>query len=515
VLYLGPVEVSDVRTQIREDRTRWRQLFVVMLAVTLIIAVIANRTAPDAFSLAFLGLVLSSIAAFLRPAIGVHLIIFFSLVGDASTTPWWPFTKNFSSHESLLFISDGISITPLEVLLFVTYAAFILRAIADTEWRFHRGRLLAPLMIFSATLLFGFGKGVLTGHDRTVALFEIRPLLYIPLLYVLITNLFKSQRQYRIAFTLAMVAVAIQSVFALTYWRSLPAVERELLESLSEHTASVTMNLLFVFLLGLAAFKGTRWKRWAMLGLAVPVVWAYTLSQRRAGMVALFVGLVVLFAVLFVRDRRLFWRIAPPTLVIGLLVILATWNANGALGLPATAVKTVLFPGQLDDADRRSDIYRQLEAYNLWFTIRQSPFTGFGFGHPFLVVRPMPDIGFFQYWQFLPHNSVLWVWIKTGFVGFVTMLFLFARTIQRGARTAMRTVSRDDTAMVVGALAFAFMFLVFAYVDIAWDIRPAVVLALCMALCCDFGDLAPPAEEVDAPRREPELSNATLLRHAS
>ena len=259
----------------------------------------------------------------------------------------------------------------------------------------------------------------------------------------------------------------------------------------------MTLDIVFVFVLGLIVFRGSRWKKWALVPLLVPMIISFVLSQRRAGMVALFAGIVVMFAVLFMRDRRRFWHIAPVFTFVALLLVIGTWGASGGLGLPANAVKTVLFPGQLQDADQSSNLYRELEAYNLWFTIRESPLTGFGFGQPFIVVRPMPDISFFEYWQYLPHNSVLWVWIKTGFLGFVSMLFLFARGIQRGAQTAMRTAKRDDLAMVVAGTAYLVMFLVFAYVDIGWSIRPAVMLALCFALCADFGELEDPVVAPD------------------
>jgi O-antigen ligase len=101
----------------------------------------------------------------------------------------------------------------------------------------------------------------------------------------------------------------------------------------------------------------------------------------------------------------------------------------------------------------------------------------------------MPDISFFEFWQFLPHNAFLWVWVKTGFFGFVSMLYLFGRTISRGARTALRVRSADDAAMVTACLAYAVMFLVFAYVDIAWGVRPAVFLAVCLAICADAFDV--------------------------
>ena len=486
---LIPDGVVDVAEQQRRDEQRWRKVAVAFAVFAVITGVIANATAPAGFSVAFATLVVSAVAAFLRPPVGLHLIVFFSLVGDTATSPWWPFTKNMSSRESMFFVSDGLSFTPLEVMLVVTSVAVLLRALSDPTWRFRRGRLLLPLTAFSALVAFGFARGFLSGGDRTIALFEVRPLVYLPTLYVLFTNLFTSRRQYRLTFALAAVAIALQSVFALSYWRGLAPEQRELLETLTEHTASLANDLVILFFLGLIAFRGTRWKKWALVPLLVPIVWTYILSQRRAGMIALFIGLMVLFAVVFLRDRRLFWRITPPIVLAAILLVAATWNASGAIGLPATAVKTALFPGQLDEADQRSNFYRELEAYNLWFTIRVNRLFGVGFGHPFLVVRPMPDISFFAYWQYLPHNSVLWIWLKTGFLGFVTMLYMIARAIQHGARSAMRTVRSDDTAMIVAALGYVLMFIVFAYVDIAWDIRPSILLALMFALCADFVDL--------------------------
>ena len=311
-------------------------------------------------------------------------------------------------------------------------------------------------------------------------------MLYLPVMYVLITNHFVTRRQYRRVFALAVVAISIQSVFALVYYRSLPAVERGLLESLTDHPASVTMNAVFLVLVCLLAFGGSKFYIWIVAVLTLPVAYAYLLSQRRAAMVAFFIGVLALLGVLFVRRKRLFWIITPTMIVLGLGFLAVTWNAAGAPGLPATAVKTVMFPDQLNEVDQASSEYRDLEAYNLWFTIRGDPLSGIGFGQPFTVVRPMPDISFFEYWQYLPHNSVLWIWIKTGFFGFVTMLFLFGRALQHGARTALRVASPNDGAMVVVGFSYVVMFLVFAYVDIGWVARNTVFLALAFGLCADF-----------------------------
>ena len=487
--------VVDVRQMLVDEARRRRLLITVTFFVTVVIGAVAYLTAPKPFSLALLVLALSCVAALVRPTIGVYLIVVFSLIGDDETIPWWPFTKNLSSRESIMYISDVISLTPLEALLGTTLLAFLLRATADASWRFRTGRLFWPVSAFSLMLLFGFAHGILTNGDRTIAILEARPLFYIPVLYVLIVNLFTTRRQLRHLFVFALVAIAAQSMFSLGYYRALPAAERAVLETLTEHPASIGMNVVFVFFAALVLFGGQwRWI-WKVGLLSLPVAYAYLISQRRAGMIALFIGLFVLVVMLFRRDRRLFLILAPLVGVLSVAFIMVTWNAQGVIGLPATAVKTILFPEQLSTHDRDSNLYRQLEAFNLWATIRSSPIQGLGFGHKFYVYVEMPDISFFEEWQYFPHNSVLWIWIKAGYFGFAAMLALFGRALMLGTRSALRVVSPADAAVVASSVAYVLMFLVFAYVDIAWGIRPAVLLAMSFAMAADFERLPPERPE--------------------
>jgi hypothetical protein len=203
-------------------------------------------------------------------------------------------------------------------------------------------------------------------------------------------------------------------------------------------------------------------------------------------MIALFVGVVILASVLFYRRRRAFWVFVPTTLVLALGFIAATWNATGAAGLMSGAVKTVLFPDQLSAADAGSDLYREIEAFDVWFTIQQSKVAGIGFGNKFLTPVALPDISFFELWQYLPHHAMLWIWLKMGFFGFVSMLFLFGRAVQHGTRTVLSVTLPEHAAVAVVGLSYVVMFLVFAYVDIAWDVRSTVFLAISFALCADF-----------------------------
>ena len=84
--------------------------------------------------------------------------------------------------------------------------------------------------------------------------------------------------------------------------------------------------------------------------------------------------------------------------------------------------------------------------------------------------------------------------MKLGFFGFAALLYLFARAVQFGARSAMQVRSGDHVAVTVAGLSYVVMFLVFAYVDIAWDARSTVFLGVALALCVDFAvaEDAPP-----------------------
>jgi O-antigen ligase len=480
---------ANVRYYRTEQRRRDWTVHATAFGATVVLAYFAliAPTRPLAIGLALLAAV--CVVALARPVIGVHLLLFFSLAGDAATAPWWPFTKNLSSRESLMFVSDGLSLTPMELVLVALYAGCLSALLLREEWRFRWGALKRPMLALAVFSAFGFLNG--WGGIRNIALMEIRPLIYFVALYFMIVHVFTKRAHYVQAMWVAIAATVVQSLLAINAYRKLSAVQREGLESLAEHSATLQMNVVILFALGLVAFGGARWQRRWLWALAIPVVWAFTLSQRRAAMVALFAGAAILLLTMYHRRRATFFAILPIVLVLTVGFLGATWNATGALGLPASSVKSVFFSDQLSAADQQSDLYRDLEAINVWHTIRANPLLGQGFGQPFFVVVPMPSISFFEFWQYLPHNSILWLWIKMGFFGFVSFMYTMGRSVFAGARTARRAIKPNEVVLTMVAVAYVVMFCIFAYVDIAVTTRPMVFLALCAAICADFGRLQP------------------------
>jgi O-antigen ligase len=478
---------SSARQQISRERKRWYSAYITLMLVGAILAGLAWRSAPDAFSIAIAALLVTAAAWVVKPIVGMHLTILFTLFGDSVTTAWFPFTKNLSSKESLLYVADQINFSPLELILVFAVICWFVRHFARHDHHIVRGPALVPLLVFTGFVVVGFMYGVSRGGDIRVAVYESRGLLYLPIVYFLVSNTCHTARQYRAMLWTAMWGVLGQSIMALIYFAQLSATERKALEDLGELGASVAIDALIIFTLATLLFAGSaRRTKFLLVAMLLPTGYTYLLAQRRAAIVGLGVGLIALFVVLFWRQRRTFWKVVPFFTLAAVGYLGAFWNSTGTAGFPAQAIKTVIAPGAISAKDQSSDIYRLIENADLNATIRDSPLTGLGFGQPFHQPITLPDISFFEFYRFIPHNSILWIWIKTGIFGFASMFFLFGRTLAVGARKIRQLSSAADVTVVVTATLFVMMYAIFAYVDIAWDARGAVFLGFAIAVCANF-----------------------------
>ncbi|MBV9357796.1 MAG: hypothetical protein JO023_19965 [Chloroflexi bacterium] len=139
------------------------------------------------------------------------------------------------------------------------------------------------------------------------------------------------------------------------------------------------------------------------------------------------------------------------------------WNSTGTLGQAARAVRSISQP---DARDAASNAWRDLEAINVRATIQSSPITGVGFGRPFLQVVTVPDISFFEFWDYESHHAIMWIWMKTGAVGFVLFFSLALGGIARATWLARRLPPTELKVFAIVATSTIIMSLVYSYVDL-------------------------------------------------
>jgi hypothetical protein len=235
-------------------------------------------------------------------------------------------------------------------------------------------------------------------------------------------------------------------------------------------------------LLALWLYKGPLKARLLIPLMALPVLITFLTTQRRAAFIALVIALVFMVFILYKENRLAFWAIVPTLALLVTVYMIAFWNNQGTLGFPARAIKSQLVPQQASLRDRYSDIYRVMEDYNITYTIRQAPLTGIGFGQMFTMAVNLPDISFFVWYRYITHNSIGWIWMKTGIGGFVAMLFLVGLSIMAGVRALYRLPGGTVSAVVLTGTLYILMHFIFAYVDMSWDSQSMIYVGTMMGI---------------------------------
>lgn len=468
---------------VRHNTARWRLAQTAVAVVGLWTGLLAMGTAPASTPLASALLIAGAALIVYRPLIGVYLVVFFTLLGDTQLAWWYPFAKNLSSRESVLFVHQAVILSPLELYLLLTALAWATHVFGGARMPIERERLFWPIAIFTGFVIFGLMHGLITGGAPAIALWEVRPLLYLPFVYLLASSLFTRPEHYHWLMWTIVAALVLEAVHAgyAIHTAEGPGAYISELRGYLEHSASLHYNTVFVLLAAAWLFTNASWTQRLLLPVAAAVVLVpYFPAERRSAIVALAAATILLCFVLYRLHRLAFFIVVPALAIFSVAYLVAFWSGEGGVAFPAQAVKSVMAPEQLGMKDHGSSMYRLAETYNIVATIRTAPLMGLGFGHKFLQVFPLPYIEFL--WaEYFPHNSILWIWMNTGIAGFVSMLYVFGRGVQRGVRGALRLAGRDGALLLTAAI-YVVMYLIYAYVDMAWDTQSMVYLGVALAL---------------------------------
>lgn len=438
---------------------------------------------PNPVLLAWLLYLAGAAAILAQPRYGLYLTIFLSLIGDTYRTPTYPFNANFSSLQSLFYLHDSLIISPLEVYLGLTLLSWLARGAARRRLNFYSGSLFWPVMVFFGFVLYGlvYGLGLRAGNVN-IGLWEVRPLFYLPAMFLLASNLLEKREHVNHLLWAAMLAIFVEGLLGSIFVIGTLKGNFSQVEQITEHAAAVHMNTFFLFTLA-AWFYRTPGARRVTLPLMLPAVaLTYLATQRRAAFLTLAIALMLTVAILYKENRRAFWAIAPSLAIFSVIYIVIFWNSNSALALPAQAVKSVVSAGQASYKDSASNFYRLLENLNISYTIHRNPIKGIGFGNRYYTIVALPDISFFAWWEYFTHNSIFWIWMQAGVGGFISLLVLIGSAVMTGVRALWRMPGGELSAAAFVATMYIIMHFSFAYADISWDGQSMLYLGAILGL---------------------------------
>jgi O-antigen ligase len=169
--------------------------------------------------------------------------------------------------------------------------------------------------------------------------------------------------------------------------------------------------------------------------------------------------------------KKTFARAALVVVPLAIAYVAIGWNSQAEIFAPVQ-----LFRSVGDGEVNRSTMYRDIENYNLLYTIRWNPLVGTGFGHPFSEIVPLDDISFFQEYRYMPHNSILGLWAYAGVFGYTGLSLALVIAVFLAARSYNLARKSDERVAAFSVIAMIVIYEIHCWGDIGFSERHSVFL---------------------------------------
>ncbi len=336
-----------------------------------------------------------------------------------------------------------------------------------------RAQIAAALLcVGSAAWVWIYGMA--SGGEFAPSLWQVQRVIYLPLVFLLFQAAFPGPPGHGALARTVVLAACVKALVAV-YVRAtvLPLPPASELPYATVHADSMLFAAVFcMFLIQLWERPNRHSLLWALLVLPILVA-GMIANNRRLVWVEVAVALIVMFALTpRTRAKRKVTRTLLALVPVFALYIGIGWTATSSVFKPVQVMRSVV-----DSTSDKSTEWRDWENYNLFFTLRQNPLLGTGYGHPYVEKVRLPDISqAYALYRHIPHNSILGLWAYCGFVGFTGLWTLivvgifFAVRAYRGARNA------DDRIAALSAFSAILVYVVHCYGDMGLGTWTSVFL---------------------------------------
>jgi hypothetical protein len=383
----------------------------------------------------------------------------------------------------------AIPLNLCEVFLLAAALCSALRAVFTRSVRLRAGALFWPIAVYIGFVVMGWVNGMMSGGDFKISLQEVRSQFYFFLAYLLAVNLVHERRHVDVLLWLFALCVGLKGIL-LTFRRYVTLAGLPLPDQgVGSHEEAFFFDAFILLLLILCltgASDGAHKRLQRVMWFLLPCVLVGNLAlNRRAGTAALLIAVPLLLMAAhraLPHRRRLIAGIGI-ALVAGFAVYYPAFrNSQSAFAQPARAIQSHFQPSARDAA---SNAYRDAEDANLMATIRLAPLLGYGYGKRMLHMVPMADISEqYEWWDVMPHNQILWVWMRVGTLGLVAFWIMVSAIVVH-ACLAIRAQGASAHTKSVGlfCLCAVGMLLVFSALDLALsNFRVVLFMGFCVGV---------------------------------
>jgi hypothetical protein len=360
-----------------------------------------------------------------------------------------------------------LAFSGLDVILACLFAVGTVRYLSGSRIESPgRGRNVGPIGLFAFLSLAGaawmWTYGMLRGDtDVASSLWQVQRVAYLPLL-VFLFQLGLKTTDDAIALGKVVVAAACLKASLAIYIRATvppPPGEPTLLYATS-HADSMLFAVAFCSLLAHVLEGGARKQALKVAAVMALLIAGMVANGRRLAWVELAAGVLTVAALTrWSPAKRAALRMALASSPFALAYAVVGWSSDSGAFEPVHTLRTVV-----DSKADPSTMWRDLENYDLFYTLRYNAVLGTGYGHGYTEIIRLPDISnTYALYRFLPHNAILGLWAYGGLIGFTMLwtvivvgVFLAARAYRHAVTPVHRTVALTAVSVIVVYLAYCY-----------------------------------------------------------
>jgi O-antigen ligase len=310
-----------------------------------------------------------------------------------------------------------------ELVLILFSGVILLRFATRQQVAIRCGSLFWPILGYLCFVAVGLFNGMATGGNFNEALQEVRSQFYFGIMYFMAVNGIRDRKHIDVLIWITAVCISFK---AFNYiFRHHFIFHGVIQDGGAGSHEEAFFFIAFAMLLSVLSFAQIQQKLQKLMWWLLPFIfYANLTTNRRTAYAALIIVLPILLLSAykgFPSARKSIVRILVSIAVLFPPYFVVFRESQGAIAGPARAINSAISP---NERDASSDQYRQAENYDLMFTLRSSPTTmviGYGYGKRFLTpgdnLSTIKDV--YIWYNLLPHNQILWVWMRLGTLGFL------------------------------------------------------------------------------------------------
>jgi O-Antigen ligase len=343
----------------------------------------------------------------------------------------------YRSLSETYHVSGPGVLLPIEMVLGISLLVWIAKAISERRLTVRASQLGVSLALVMVAALITEGVGLARHGDVHISIWELRPFVYLWIAYLLGSQLLTTRSALWAVlwgFVIGVGTKALEGTERVITLRNVTPRP----DALLEHEESVFFSCFIVITLALWVL-GIRGGLRRLATALLPLVLVADLgNNRRVSFVMLPLMLLAFVVIAYLRmpeRRKLIGVLVGTLLIIGVGYVAVFKESDSLIATPAHAIWSQFRP---DPRDASSNQYRVFENINLGLDIRHSPILGEGFGVP--IAHPVPVFDASDtdpLINFIPHNNILYVWLRMGVLGMIAFWFMVGAAVVAACRLSL------------------------------------------------------------------------------